>query len=199
MVYVSAPKNAVLKGSRQQREPANYSKHNRCRATGYFPNFFPPFPMNTGSDSAEDNDQLPIGQRQRAEEAHLNPNEPATQAEAGTPAYGDFGKPGAEHAGTATASTSRNDGSNDNPDEFSDSNKPDQHVKAQPNGEPESNSTGPQRGHVTQNQDPSAVRDAQHADTDAQRAAWSDDDPRYAGGKQQATWEENNDKEHSNS
>ncbi|GAA4496511.1 hypothetical protein GCM10023172_09960 [Hymenobacter ginsengisoli] len=153
-----------------------------------------------GSDSA-DNDQLPAGQRQRAQDAHLNPNEPARDAEAGTPAYGNFGKPGDKEAASAPAatSTSRNDGSHDNPDEFSEFNKPDQHVAAQPNGEPESTSTGPQRGHVTQNQDPAAVRDAQHADTDAQRAAWSDDDPRYAGGKQQATWQENNDKEHSKS
>jgi hypothetical protein len=152
--------------------------------------------MNSASTS-EDND-LPIGQRQRAEDAHLNPNDPARHAEAGTPAYGNFGKPGdkEEAAATTSASTSRNDGSNDNPDEFSEFNKPDQHVAAQPNGEPETTSTGPQRGHVTQNQDPAAVRDAQHADTDEQRAAWSDDDPRYAGGKQQATWQESNDKEH---
>lgn len=151
------------------------------------------------SDSAEDG-QLPIGQRQRAEDARLDPNDPARHAEAGTPAYGDFGKPGDKEAAatTAAAGTSRNDGSHDNPDEFSEFNKPDSHVAAQPNGEPESGSAGPQRGHITQNQDPAAVRAAQHADTDEQRAAWSDDDPRYAGGHREATWEENNDKEHSN-
>jgi hypothetical protein len=157
--------------------------------------------MSTDSNS-EDNGQLPIGQRTRAEQAHPNPNEPQLQADAGTPAYGNFGKPGDAEEAKAAASTtadSRNDGSHDNPDEFSEYNKPDQHVAAQPNGEPESTSTGPQRGHVTQNQDPAAVRDAQHADTDEQRAAWSDDDPRYAGGKQQATWQDNNDKEHSKS
>lgn len=157
--------------------------------------------MTTGSASTSEDNDLPTGQRQRAEEAHLNPNQPALQAEAGTPAYGNFGKPGDKEAATASAaaSTSRNDGSHDNPDEFSEFNKPDQHVAAQPNGEPESTNTGPQRGHVTQNQDPAAVRNAQHADADVQRAAWSDDDPRYAGGKQQATWQENNDKEHHNS
>jgi hypothetical protein len=156
--------------------------------------------MNPDSASASEDNGLPIGQRQRAAEAHLNPDEPATQPEAGTPAYGNFGKPGdkEEAATTTAASASRNDGSHDNPDEFSEFNKPDQHVAAQPNGEPESASTGPQRGHVTQNQDPAAVRDAQHANTDEQRAAWSDDDPRYAGGKQEATYQENNDKEHDN-
>jgi hypothetical protein len=160
-------------------------------------------PMNTGSASNSEDNDLPIGQRQRAEEAHLNPNDPATQAEAGTPAYAAFGQPGDKEAAAASkeaatsASASRNDGSHDNPDEFSEFNKPDAHVGAQPNGEPESDSTGPQRGHVTQNQDPAAVRDAQHANTDEQRAAWSDDDPRYAGGHTEATWQENNDKEHS--
>ncbi len=152
---------------------------------------------STAFDSAEDG-QMPAGQHQRAEEARLNPNDPARNAESGTPSYGNFGKPGDKEAAPTTASTSRNDGSNDNPDEFSEFNKPDPHVKAQPNGEPESDSTGPQRGHITQNQDPAAVRDAQHADTDEQRAAWSDDDPRYAGGKQQATWQAKNDEEHSN-
>ncbi|QKG56294.1 hypothetical protein GKZ68_06355 [Hymenobacter sp. BRD128] len=144
--------------------------------------------MNPGSASAEDNDQLPIGQRQRAEEAHLNPNESATQAEAGTPVYGDFGKP--EVVAAAASAGRGRDGSNDNPDEFSEIRDPEDAAKAPVN-------PTDQRGHVTQNQDPAAVRSAQHADTDAQRAAWSDDDPRYAGGKQKATWQENNDKEHS--
>ncbi len=142
--------------------------------------FFPP--MSTYSS---DDDNLPLGQRQRAEEARLNPNDPARHAEAGTPAYGDFG-----HLPTnADAPKTGRDGSNDNPDEFSELRKPeDAHdAPAHPAG---------QRGHVTQNQDPSAVRDAQHANTDEQRAAWSDDDPRYAGGKQEATWQEENDKEH---
>lgn len=160
--------------------------------------------MTIGSAATSEENDLPIGQRQRAEQAHLNPNDPATQATAGTPAYGNFGKPGdKEAAAAATAagvstSASRNDGSHDNPDEFSEFNKPDQHVAAQPNGEPESTNAGPQRGHVTQNQDPAAVRNAQHADTDVQRAAWSEDDPRYAGGKPETTWQENNDKEHDN-
>ncbi len=141
----------------------------------------------TISFDSEDNGQLPAGQQARAEDAHLNPSDPAHQAAAGTPAYGDFGKP--EDA-AATPKTGR-DGSNDNPDEFSDSRKPEEAQQAPANPED-------QRGHVTQNQDPHAVRSAQNAEADEQRAAWSDDDPRYAGGHAKATWQENNDKEHSN-
>ena len=142
---------------------------------------------NAASDSAEDG-QLPIGQRQRAEDAHLNPNDPARHAEAGTPAYGDFGKP---EGAAATSPSAGRDGSNDNPDEFSEIRDPEDATKAPAN-------PADQRGHITQNQDPAAVRNAQHADTDAQRAAWSDDDPRYAGGHKEATWQDKNDQEHSN-
>ena len=142
---------------------------------------------STAFDSAED-DQLPEGQRQRAEEARLNPNDPARHATSGTPSYGDFGKP--EGIVTASPSAGR-DGSNDNPDEFSEFRDPEDAKDAPAN-------PADQRGHVEQNQDPAAVRDARHADTDEQRAAWSDDDERYAGGKQQATWQEKNDQEHSN-
>ena len=144
--------------------------------------------MNTGSASTSEDNDLPIGQRQRAEDAHLNPNEPATQAEAGTPAYGDFGKPETPLAPGSPKGPGR-DGSNDNPDEFSEIRDPEDAADAPAN-------PADQRGHITQNQDPAAVRAAQHADTDEQRAAWSDDDPRYAGGHTKATWQENNDKEH---
>lgn len=134
---------------------------------------------------SEDNDQLPAGQPARAEQARLNPNNPAHQAEAGTPAYGDFGKPENVDAAPQTG----RDGSNDNPDEFSELRKPEDAHQAPANPED-------QRGHVTQNQDPHAVRNVQNAETDEQRAAWSDDDPRYAGGHAKATWQENNDLEH---
>jgi hypothetical protein len=140
------------------------------------------------SYSSDEEDQLPLGQRQRAADARLNPNDPAKDAEAGTPAYGDFG-----HLPTNAAATQNGrDGSNDNPDEFSELREPGDAQKAPAN-------PADQRGHVTQNQDPSAVRDARHANADEQRAAWSDDDPRYAGGKQEATWQEKNDEEHNNS
>ena len=152
------------------------------------------------SDSA-DRDQRPAGQQDRAATAHLNPDEPATQAEAGTPAYGNFGKADETEPAAPLAS---NDGSNDNPDEFSEFRKPtppptaSQNPGYQPNGEPDAPNPGPQRGHVTQNQDPESVVAAKHADTDVQRTAWSDDDPRYAGGHQHATWQEINDQEHPN-
>jgi len=140
------------------------------------------------SDSAND-DQLPAGQQARAEQARLNPDDPAHEAEAGTPAYGSFGTP--QDVDAAAARGRGRDGSNDNPDEFSELRKPEDAHKAPANIED-------QRGHIEQNQDPNAVRAARHADTDAQRAAWSDDDERYAGGKQEATYQENNDKEHPN-
>ncbi len=139
--------------------------------------------MSTHSAVTEDDDQMPAGQQARAAQARLNPNDPAHEAEAGTPVYGDFGKP--ENA----AATKGRDSSNDNHDQFSELRKPEDAADAPA-------SPADQRGHVTQNQDPAAVRDAQHADTDAQRAAWSDDDPRYAGGKAKATWQDKNDQEH---
>ncbi|WP_151087932.1 hypothetical protein [Hymenobacter baengnokdamensis] len=142
---------------------------------------------NSASTSADDDNQLPEGQRERAAPAHLTPDEAATQAQAGTPQYGDFGKPEYTAAGNAPG-TGRN-GSNDNPDEFSEVRKPEDAAKAPAN-------PGDQRGHTTQNQNPAAVHAARHADTDAQRAAWADDDPRYAGGKPEATYQDDNDKEH---
>ena len=152
------------------------------------------------SDSA-DRDQRPAGQQDRAATAHLNPDEQATQAEAGTPVYGDFGKPTETEPATSSAS---NDGSNDNPDEFSELRKPaapstaSQNPGYQPNGEPDAPSTGPQRGHAQQNKDSESVVAAKDADADVQRTAWADDDRRYAGGKPRATWQEVNDQEHPN-
>lgn len=150
------------------------------------------------TSSASSNDSRPEDQRERAATAHLTPNEPATEAEAGTPQYGSFGKP-ADVRPIKEINSGANDGSNDNPDEFSDFRKQSAEVPAAPDGEPETpKNAGPQRGHVTQNQNPGAVRNAQDTDSDVQRAAWSEDDPRYAGGHAKATWQENNDEEHSN-
>ena len=75
-------------------------------------------------------------------------------------------------------------GANDNPDEFSefrDREKDAQKAPSNPADQP---------GHVEQNQDPAAVRAAQNADSDEQRAAWAKDDPRYAGGGTHNTREE---------
>ena len=120
-------------------------------------------------------DFLPADQQARAQQARLNPDEPATDAEAGTPNYGDFGKPtAATAAGHAPAGRS---GSNDNPDEFSE-----RHDDKDAQNHPKNLEDQP--GHVVQNQDPEAVRiaEATSSDNEELRAAWSKDDPRYAGG-----------------
>ena len=75
-------------------------------------------------------------------------------------------------------------GANDNPDEFSELGSRDKDAEEAPRDPAD------QPGHVEQNQDPAAVRAAQHADSDVQRAAWAADDPRYAGGGTHNTREE---------
>ena len=118
-----------------------------------------------------DDDTRPEDQQRRAALANPNPHDPAAQAN-NSPQYGDFG-----HADSPTASAKEGrSGANDNPDEFSAFKDRDHEAQKAPSN-PED-----QPGHVEQNQDPTAVRATQHADTDEQRAAWSSDDPRYAGG-----------------
>ena len=128
--------------------------------------------QNSTDSSAQDT--RPPGQQARAKDAHLNPNQPAIDAEAGTPQYGDFGKPTAQQATGAHAPAGRS-GSNDNPDELSEI-----HDDKDPQGHPKDLEDQP--GHVDQNQDTPAVPAAHDADNDDQRAAWTKDDPRYAGG-----------------
>ena len=87
----------------------------------------------------------------------------------------------------ANATPPGRSGANDNPDEFSEfaDKRRRRHRKRHPDN-PED-----QPGHVEQNQDPAAVRAAQHADdNDEQREAWAKDDPRYAGGGTHNTREE---------
>ncbi|GAB3857976.1 hypothetical protein GCM10028822_32540 [Hymenobacter terrigena] len=126
-----------------------------------------------------ENDHRPQDQQERAAAARLNPNDPAKNAR--QPNYGTFGH--ADDAAFATNSAGRS-GANDNPDEFSELSDREREAQNAPDN-PED-----QPGHVTQNQDPAAVRAAQHADTDEQRAAWAKDDPRYAGGGTHNTREE---------
>ncbi len=123
------------------------------------------------STDSSDYDSRPADQQARAAQAHLNPNEPATEAVAGTPDYGTFGKP----AG-ASAPDGRS-GSNDNPDEFSE-------IRDENKAQAHPNSLSEQPGHIVQNQDTPGVRAAEAAgdDNDELRAAWAKDDPRYAGG-----------------
>ena len=75
-------------------------------------------------------------------------------------------------------------GANENPDEFSEFHDKERDARKAPDKAQD------QPGHVEQNQDTAAVRAAQHADADEQRAAWSKDDPRYAGGGTHNTREE---------
>ena len=152
--------------------------------------------LNSDDPAAADKGALPEGQQQRAQDAHLQVDTKATKAEAGTPPYGNFGK--ANETEPTVPSRPHNDGSNDNPDEFSEFREPGQPVTEDYGTSADAASPQHQQGHVEQNQAPDEVRAAQHEDTDHQRAAWSDDDARYAGGHREASWEESNDKEHSN-
>jgi len=136
-----------------------------------------------------ENDYRPQDQQERAAAAHPNPHDP--MVDASSPNYGEFGgvAPSAPLAATyagqpTNAAPAGRDGSNDNPDEFSefrDREKDARDAPANPEDQP---------GHVEQNQDPIAVRATQDADNDVQRAAWSQDDPRYAGGGSHNTRDE---------
>ena len=98
-----------------------------------------------------------------------------------TPNYGEFGH--AADNGPANATPGRS-GANDNPDEFAEFGDREQEAQKAPDN-PED-----QPGHIEQNQNPAAVRQAQGKDNEDQRAAWADDDPRYAGGGTHNTREE---------
>ncbi len=133
----------------------------------------------------QSNDTRPQDQKDRAADAQLNPNDPAVSAS--SPEYGEFGGVPASAPTPATYDAppaAGRSGANDNPDEFSEFNDRDKDAQKAPENPAD------QAGHVEQNQNPAAVRAAQHADSDEQRAAWSEDDPRYAGGGTHNTREE---------
>ena len=75
-----------------------------------------------------------------------------------------------------------NDGSNDNPDEFSELRS--QHAAATEHSCMTEAIADPsqQRGHVEQNQNTAAISAAHGGDDAEERAAYALDDPRYAGG-----------------
>ena len=104
-----------------------------------------------------------------------------SQTAAGNPNYGEFGQAAPK---APTNQAPGRSGANDNPDEFAEFGDRDKEAKEAP-ANPED-----QPGHVEQNQDPAAVREAQGKDDDTQRAAWAADDPRYAGGGTHNTREE---------
>ncbi|WP_210513959.1 hypothetical protein [Hymenobacter terricola] len=91
----------------------------------------------------------------------------AGEAHEGTPGYGDFGHTAAQVPPASQAIA--NDGSNDNPDEFSEARNAQKAPAEQPS-------------QVEQNQDTAAIRAAQGGTEAEERAAYAKDDPRYAGG-----------------
>ena len=138
---------------------------------------------------------LPDDQQKNADNANLQVDTKATQAEAGSPQYGEFGNP---NNVVAAGAPKHNDGSNDNPDEFSEFREPGRPTTEDYGTTADAANPAHQQGHIEQNQAPSEVKAAQHKETDEQRAAWSNDDERYAGGHREASWEDSNEKEHSN-
>ena len=106
------------------------------------------------------------------------------QAAASSPSYGEFGHAASK---SPTAEAPGRSGANDNPDEFAEFSDREEEAKKAPDNPKD------QPGHVEQNQNPAAIRDAQGKDDDTQRAAWADDDPRYAGGGTHNTREESAD------
>ena len=125
-----------------------------------------------------DNDHRPQGQQERAAAANTNPNDPAVSAT--SPNYGEFGH--VPHSTTAQAPG--RSGANENPDEFSELSDREEEAQNSPDNLED------QPGHIEQNQNPAAVREAQGKDNEDQRAAWAADDPRYAGGGTHNTREE---------
>jgi hypothetical protein len=183
----------------EKPETPNRSKHKTGVAQyGFLPAFlFPPMSIFSNSEdpAAADKGALPADQQKRANEARPQVDTAATEAGPGTPQYGDFGNP---NNVTATSPAPNNDGSNDNPDEFSEFRKPGEASTEDYGTTADAANPDHQQGHVEQNQDPQAVRAVQNADADAQKVGWAKDDERYAGGHRPASWEESNEKEHSN-
>ncbi|MBF9239914.1 hypothetical protein I2I05_21155 [Hymenobacter sp. BT683] len=136
-----------------------------------------------------DNDFRPEDQQERAASARPNPNDPILNAQ--RPNYGEFGginptdsTSGQTGSAVPTAQAPGRDGSNDNPDEFSEFRSREKDARDAPANPAD------QPGHVEQNQDPAAVRATQGEDNDEQRAAWAKDDPRWAGGGSHNTRDE---------
>ncbi|MBO3272194.1 hypothetical protein [Hymenobacter defluvii] len=104
---------------------------------------------------------------------------PDHAADHGTPHYGTFGTP--EDAAESTYCAEPTDGSNDNPDEFSELRGPqlrtEQYCMPGAQSDP-----ARQRGHVEMNQNVAAVQAAQDGTPAEQKAAYALDDPRMAGG-----------------
>lgn len=121
-----------------------------------------------------ENDFRPQDQQDRAATAQPNPNDPMVSAS--RPNYGEFGGVAASAPLAANHAPDGRDGSNDNPDEFSEFRDREKDARQAPRNPAD------QPGHVEQNQNPAVVRATQGEDDEIQRKAWAMDDPRYAGG-----------------
>ncbi|GAA4357152.1 hypothetical protein GCM10023185_21670 [Hymenobacter saemangeumensis] len=152
-------------------------------------------PSDAERPAGSSHDHRPADQQARAAQAHpRTTDEPQTQPI--SPNYGEFGGVAATTASggvtsyPANSAPRANDGSNDNPDEFSAFRKANQSGTEDYSAEAEQANPARQPGHVEQNQDPAAVRAAQGKEEDIQRTAWADDDPRYGSG-QRTSWPSN--------
>ena len=127
------------------------------------------------------NDPRPEYQADNAAQAQPNSQDPAVHNNA--PNYGSFGTAeGAAQAAAQRNASAQNDGSNDNPDEFSEFRGKNASATEQyclPGAIADPNL---QRGHVEQNQHPEAIAAAEGGSDAEERAAYALDDPRYAGG-----------------
>jgi len=103
------------------------------------------------------------------------------------PTYGQFGNP--DDANQPKSAHTSNDGSNDNPDEFSEFRKKRPNLTEDYGQVSQQVDPTEQRGHVEQNQNPEAVAAAQNSDESTRRAAYASDDPRYGSGTS-STWKE---------
>lgn len=135
-------------------------------------------------------DPRPEDQIRNAEKAQPNSHDPSVHASA--PNYGSFGHPddAANAAATGDTASAQNDGSNDNPDEFSEF-----HTAAKPGtqGYAPQASNATQAGAATYNggRDTSNAHPAAFEKSeDVAREAFAEDDPRYGSGSQ-SSWASN--------
>lgn len=143
--------------------------------------------MDTSNPAADSNDQRPADQQARAAQAHPNPRDPQSQP-GSSPAFGSFGH--AHPTNSGGPAPVANDGSNDNPDEFSEFRKSSAPATEDYSTEAEQANPAQQPGHVEQNQAPAEVAATQNADQSTAERSWADDDPRYAGGHQRQAYDD---------
>ncbi|WP_375419484.1 hypothetical protein [uncultured Hymenobacter sp.] len=135
-------------------------------------------------------DPRPEGQAENAAEAQPNPHDPAVHAHA--PSYGSFGhlEDAANAAAAGETTRGQNDGSNDNPDEFSEfrtaAQPGTQGYKSQTTTATSAGAASYNGGRDASNAHPEAFEKAE----DVARAAFAEDDPRYGSGTE-SSWASN--------